>query len=230
MLAQRAAAALRGNTPRHRLSLHIIVAARPPLIARRLGTPRLRQQPRLQLAAPGSASPAKPASAALPATSVITCAADGQEDLRDGLSATPPAQGEGGSHEDSEEEAPPMPGPAPLRAADAGALLQRGEQQFTAEWNGQKSEKTFHIFVNQTDEPLRLCWALGKDQDADHGVIEPGHSLYVGGCAAAGAACCCCSGPGPLVIWAACALRCASECRILAAHPPRCPGHPAPAK
>lgn len=47
------------------------------------------------------------------------------------------------------------------------------------EWNGQVSESSFHVFVNLTSEPLRLCYTSQKD-DMHHGTIEPGQNLFVG--------------------------------------------------
>ncbi len=67
--------------------------------------------------------------------------------------------------------------PASLQAAESYATLRK--EVTTVHWNGQTSESTFHLFVNNTHEPLDLSW--GDDHhDAHHGVILPGKNLFVG--------------------------------------------------
>ena len=73
--------------------------------------------------------------------------------------------------------APGSMAPTSLRAAASGASLNREHK--VAEWNGQVSESSFHVFVNQTSEPLQLCYESQKD-DVHHGTIEPGQNLFVG--------------------------------------------------
>eukprot|EP00195_Chlamydomonas_chlamydogama_P015254 CAMPEP_0202891678 /NCGR_PEP_ID=MMETSP1392-20130828/1679_1 /ASSEMBLY_ACC=CAM_ASM_000868 /TAXON_ID=225041 /ORGANISM="Chlamydomonas chlamydogama, Strain SAG 11-48b" /LENGTH=532 /DNA_ID=CAMNT_0049575503 /DNA_START=91 /DNA_END=1690 /DNA_ORIENTATION=+ len=66
---------------------------------------------------------------------------------------------------------------APLQAAGANDLLRRNDKP--AEWNGQKSAATFHVFINQTKEPVDLYWFYDGGQNK-HGTIQPGSNVYVG--------------------------------------------------
>ncbi len=78
-------------------------------------------------------------------------------------------------------------GAAAAGAAAAGALQAAAEcyalrhkDVHTVEWNGQTSESTFHLFVNETQEPLDVSW--GDDHyDTHYGVVPPGKNLFVGG-------------------------------------------------
>lgn len=47
------------------------------------------------------------------------------------------------------------------------------------EWNGKQSVRTFHIFVNQTEEPVDLVWFYEGSENYS-GTILPGSNLYVG--------------------------------------------------
>lgn len=49
----------------------------------------------------------------------------------------------------------------------------------TVEWNGQTSESTFHLFVNETQEPLDVSWG-DEHYDTHYGVVPPGKNLFVG--------------------------------------------------
>jgi len=65
----------------------------------------------------------------------------------------------------------------PLQTFKGVAEIDSSED--VGEWNGKQSVRTFHIFVNHTEEPVDLVWFY---EGAEHytGSIEPGSNLYVG--------------------------------------------------
>ncbi|KAG2427178.1 hypothetical protein HXX76_010897 [Chlamydomonas incerta] len=68
---------------------------------------------------------------------------------------------------------------APLGAAASGATLNK--DLHTVEWNGQVSASSYHLFVNDTPEPLELSWGDGGGAtEVAHGTIPPRGNLFVG--------------------------------------------------
>ncbi|PNW69673.1 hypothetical protein CHLRE_26g756997v5 [Chlamydomonas reinhardtii] len=69
--------------------------------------------------------------------------------------------------------------PAPLSAAASGATLHK--DLHTVEWKGQVSASSYHLFVNDTREPLQLSWGDGAGHtEVPHGHIPPCGNLFVG--------------------------------------------------
>lgn len=66
---------------------------------------------------------------------------------------------------------------APLSVAAPHALLK--PQVLTKEFRGEKSDSTFHLFVNETDEEAELFWFYEGGQ-VKHGCIAPGSNVYIG--------------------------------------------------
>ncbi|GFH12670.1 uncharacterized protein HaLaN_08397, partial [Haematococcus lacustris] len=67
----------------------------------------------------------------------------------------------------------------PLQTFKGVSRLPDASDELGATWNGQKSAKTFHVFLNETTEPVDLCWFYDKVEKY-RGTIEPGSNLYVG--------------------------------------------------
>ncbi|KAG2483963.1 hypothetical protein HYH03_017208 [Edaphochlamys debaryana] len=88
------------------------------------------------------------------------------------------APGPSGSSSATGAAGPPAAAAAPLKAAGRGATLTK--DLHTMEWNGQVSENSFHLFVNDTDQPLALSWGDEGHHDAPYGDIAPRANLFVG--------------------------------------------------
>ena len=69
------------------------------------------------------------------------------------------------------------PAAAPLQAAAPLSIL--APQASTAEYQGQSSKSTFHIFINSTGRPADLFYFY-DDTLVRQGSIEPHSNLYIG--------------------------------------------------
>lgn len=73
----------------------------------------------------------------------------------------------------------PADGPQPLLSDVKGDSLDNAKAQVKSEYDGKVSDRTFHLFINETDEDADLYWFYDGGEQK-HGTIAPKGNLYVG--------------------------------------------------